>query len=149
METLPATIVSSNSVMFKDVWVASGAGSLAPFHRRCVWECSRFSHARAFTPGRGGGWPPAFHIAGCGRASRLGTPFLSGLTDADVAFVQTRTEQHLAPEVVKARDATLKAMQEVEAGWQRAPDLIGQRAGLTKGPDGSWSEPTDATNAAA
>jgi hypothetical protein len=57
---------------------------------------------------------------------------LSGLTAADVAFVQTRIEQHVAPEVAETRDATLKAIKEVEAGWQRAIDKIAERAGLTK-----------------
>ena len=37
-------------------------------------------------------------------------PFLSGLTDAEVALVQTRVEQRVAPEVAEGRDATLKAM---------------------------------------
>ena len=69
-------------------------------------------------------------------------PFLSGLTVADVAFVQTKVEQHVAPEIAKARDATLKAMKEAEQGWQRAVDKIGERAGLTKGADGTWRDPS-------
>ena len=67
-------------------------------------------------------------------------PFLSGLTDADVAFIQKRVEQHLAPEIAEARDATLKALKEAEQGWQKAIDKIGERAGLTKGPDGTWRD---------
>ncbi len=64
-------------------------------------------------------------------------PFLSGLTDAEIAVVQTRIEQHVAPEIAGARDATLKAVKEAEHGWQRAMDKIGERAGLTKGADGT------------
>jgi hypothetical protein len=32
-------------------------------------------------------------------------------------------------------------MKEAEAGWQTAIDKIGERAGLTKGPDGTWRHP--------
>jgi protein tyrosine phosphatase (PTP) superfamily phosphohydrolase (DUF442 family) len=35
----------------------------------------------------------------------------------------------------EARDATLRALKEAEAGWQRAVDKIGERASLTKGPN--------------
>ena len=43
----------------------------------------------------------------------LGAPgFLSGLTDTELTFVKQNVEQHMAPEVTKARDATLKAMKE-------------------------------------
>jgi hypothetical protein len=42
------------------------------------------------------------------------------------------------PEIAEARAATLKAMKEAEQGWQRAIDKVGERAGLTKGPDGTW-----------
>ena len=41
----------------------------------------------------------------------------------------------VSPEIAGARDATLKAMNEAEAGWQRAMDKIAERASLTKGPD--------------
>jgi hypothetical protein len=67
---------------------------------------------------------------------------LSGLTVADVAFIQKRVEQHVAPEVAEAGDATLKAMKEAEVGWQRAIDKIGERAGLTKEADGTWRIPS-------
>ena len=59
-------------------------------------------------------------------------PFLSGLTDAEIAVVQNRLEQQVAPEIADARDATLKAMKEAEEGWQRAMDKIAERGGLTK-----------------
>jgi hypothetical protein len=31
---------------------------------------------------------------------------------------------------------------EAEQGWQKALDKIGERAGLTKGPDGTWRDPS-------
>ena len=40
-----------------------------------------------------------------------------------------------APEIAEAKVATLKAMKEIEQGWQKAMDKIAERAGLTKGPD--------------
>ena len=61
-------------------------------------------------------------------------PFLSGLSDAELALVKHKVEQHVSPEIAEARDATLKAMKEAEAGWQRAIDKIAERAGLTKMP---------------
>ena len=71
----------------------------------------------------------------------LGAPsFLSGLTHAEVAVVQNKIEQHVAPEIAAARDATLKGMKEAEQGWQRAVDKIAERGGLTKGPDGTWAD---------
>ena len=64
--------------------------------------------------------------------------FLSGLTDNEVTFVRQKIEQYVAPEVAKARDATLKALEQSEQGWQTAINKIGERAGLTKGADGTW-----------
>lgn len=61
-------------------------------------------------------------------------PFLSGLSDAELALVRHKVEQHVSPEIAAARDATLKAMKEAEAGWQRAIEKIGERAGLTEIP---------------
>jgi hypothetical protein len=71
----------------------------------------------------------------------LGAPaFLSGLNETDLTFVKQRVEKHVAPEIAEARDATLKAVKEAEHGWQRAMDKIGERAGLTKGADGTWTD---------
>jgi hypothetical protein len=47
-----------------------------------------------------------------------------------------------SPEIAEAKVATLKAMKEAEQGWQRAIAKIGERAGLTKGPDGTWRDPS-------
>jgi len=46
-----------------------------------------------------------------------------------------RDEQHVSTEIA---EATLKAMKEAEAGWQRAIDLISERACLTKSPAPNW-----------
>lgn len=67
-------------------------------------------------------------------------PFLSGLSDAEVAVVQQRMEKHVAPEIAEARDATLKGLKEAKEGWRRAQDKIGEKAGLTKGADGQWCQ---------
>ena len=68
--------------------------------------------------------------------------FLSGLDDAELALVKHKVEQHVSPEIAAARSATLRAMKEAEDGWQNAIDKIDQRAGLTKGPDGTWCDPS-------
>jgi hypothetical protein len=69
-----------------------------------------------------------------------GPAALTNLSNTEGAMLKANVEKHIPPEILAARDATAKAMQEVEAGWQRAQDLIGQRAGLQKGPNGAWSE---------
>jgi hypothetical protein len=68
-------------------------------------------------------------------------PFLSGLSQTEVAMVKNKVEQHVAPGIAEARDATLKAMQQAEHGWERAMAKIGERGSLTKGPDGAWRDP--------
>jgi hypothetical protein len=57
-------------------------------------------------------------------------------------MVRHRIDDHVAPEAAAARDATLKAMKEAEHGWQKAIDKIGERAGLAKGDDGTWRNPS-------
>jgi hypothetical protein len=66
---------------------------------------------------------------------------LTNLSDAEQRMLQSRIEQHVPEEIIAARDATAKALAEVEAGHQRAQDLIGQHAGLHKSPDGTWTSP--------
>ena len=90
------------------------------------------------------------HVADTRVASAVSgaPPFLSGLRDTELALVQKRVEQYVAPEIAKARDATLKAMSEAEDGWQKAIDKIGERGGLTKGPEGAWRDPSMAVAAA-
>lgn len=70
--------------------------------------------------------------------------FLSGLSYTEVAMVRYKVEQHAPNEMIEARERTAKALRELEQGWQRAQDVIGQRAGLRKGASGSWGEPADA-----
>jgi hypothetical protein len=72
-------------------------------------------------------------------AAILNAPaFLSGLRDNEFTFVRQKVEQHISPEVVEAKEATLKAMKDAEQGWRRAIEKIGERAGLEKRPDGAW-----------
>jgi hypothetical protein len=68
--------------------------------------------------------------------------FLSGLSDVEFAVVKQKVEQHVSPEIAEARAATLKAMKEAEQGWQKAINKIGERAGLTRGADGTWCSPS-------
>jgi hypothetical protein len=51
------------------------------------------------------------------------------------AVAKHQVEQHVSPEIAKARDATLKAMKEAEQGWRKAIDKIAERASLTKDPN--------------
>jgi hypothetical protein len=74
---------------------------------------------------------------------------LTNLSETERAMLKNKVEGHVDLEIIAARSATAEALQEVEAGWQRAQDVIAQRAGLQKAADGSWKEPTDAKNAAA
>jgi hypothetical protein len=41
---------------------------------------------------------------------------------------------HVSPEIARDSEATLKAMKELEQGWQKGIDKIAERASLTKGP---------------
>jgi hypothetical protein len=55
---------------------------------------------------------------------------------ADFEASRTLARAREAVEVaVEARNATLKAMKEVEVGWQRAVNKIAERASQTKGAD--------------
>jgi hypothetical protein len=53
--------------------------------------------------------------------------FLSGLSGPELALVKHRVEQHLGPEIVNAKAATLKALEQAEAGWQTAMRKIAER----------------------
>jgi hypothetical protein len=44
-------------------------------------------------------------------------------------------KRDVSPEIAEARAATLKAIKEADAGWQKAIEKIAERASLTKGPD--------------
>ena len=72
-------------------------------------------------------------------AAVLAAPsFLSGLTPAELGVVKQRIEARANPEIAEAKAETAKALQETEAGWRHAISQISERAGLTKGPDGTW-----------
>ena len=66
---------------------------------------------------------------------------LCGLSEAELSLVKRKVEVHaLGAEIAEARAATLKAMKEAEQGWQKAINKVGERAGLTKGADGTWRD---------
>ena len=74
----------------------------------------------------------------------MASPTTPAAVDVQAArLVKHKVEQHVSPEIAEARNATLKAMKEAEAGWRRAIDKIGERFGLTKIPDGTWREHSD------
>jgi hypothetical protein len=68
--------------------------------------------------------------------------FLSGLSDTELTLVKHKVEQHVSPDIAEARAATLKALEQAEQGWAKAINKIGERAALTKGPDGTWRDPS-------
>jgi hypothetical protein len=74
--------------------------------------------------------------------------FLSGLSDAELRLVQLKIEEHVPAEIIEARAATQKALKEAEQGWARAIDVIAQRAGLTQGPDSTWTAAKEGNAAA-
>lgn len=67
---------------------------------------------------------------------------MSGLDEAELALVKHKVEQHVSPEIAEARAATLKALEQAEAGWRKAIAKIGERAGLIKAPGGIWRDPS-------
>jgi hypothetical protein len=73
-----------------------------------------------------------------------GADILERFVRPEVAMVRYKVEQHVPNEIIEAGERTAKALRELEQGWQRAQDVIGQRAGLRKGASGSWGEPANA-----
>ena len=67
---------------------------------------------------------------------------------AELRLVQLKIEEHVPAEIIEARAATQKALREAEQGWARAIDVIAQRAGLTRGLDGTWSAAKEGNAAA-
>ena len=70
------------------------------------------------------------------------------LDDLRTRLVQLKIEEQVPAEIIEARAATQKALKEAEQGWARAIDVIAQRAGLTRGPDGSWTAAKEGNAAA-
>ena len=58
--------------------------------------------------------------------------FLSGLTPAELGVVRQRIEARANPEIAAAKQATTRALSEVEAGWRAAVRQISDRGGLGK-----------------
>ena len=50
------------------------------------------------------------------------------------AVAKRNFEGHVSPEIARDSEVTLKAVKELEQGWQKAIDKIAERAGLTKVP---------------
>jgi len=76
-------------------------------------------------------------------------PYVSGLSDAEVALLRKKLEQHARPEIVDERDFVHKALTEVERGFRAARARIAKRGGLEKAPDGSWGQAAAHENATA
>jgi hypothetical protein len=53
---------------------------------------------------------------------------------AELVVAKRNFEGHVSPEIARDSEVTLKAVKELEQGWQKAIDKIAERAGLTKGP---------------
>jgi hypothetical protein len=56
----------------------------------------------------------------------------------ELAVSKRNFEGHLSPEIAHDSEVMLKAMNELEHGWQRAIDKIAERASLTKRPNKRW-----------
>ncbi|RPI40365.1 MAG: hypothetical protein EHM67_09470 [Hyphomicrobiaceae bacterium] len=52
-----------------------------------------------------------------------------------LAMAKRNFEGHTSHEIARDSEATLKAMKELEQGWQKGIDKIAERPGLTKRPD--------------
>jgi hypothetical protein len=52
---------------------------------------------------------------------------------AELVVAKRNCDGHVSPEVARDSEATLRAMSELEQGWQRSTDKIAERA--SKGPD--------------
>ena len=51
----------------------------------------------------------------------------------ELTVAKRNCEGHVSPEIARDSEATLKAMKELEQGWQRGIDKISERAGRTTG----------------
>ena len=61
-------------------------------------------------------------------ATVLGAPaFLIGLTDVEIDVVKSQIANRVDPELVAAKDETLKALAEAKRGWRSAADQIRER----------------------
>jgi hypothetical protein len=53
----------------------------------------------------------------------------------ELAVAKRNCGGNVSPEIARDTETMLKAMREVERGWQRAMDRIAERVGLSKSPD--------------
>jgi hypothetical protein len=74
---------------------------------------------------------------------------LTNLSEAERAMLKTKVESHTPAEIIEARSATAKALQEVESRLAASAGCDRPTCWSSEGCDGSWNEPIDATNAAA
>jgi hypothetical protein len=68
--------------------------------------------------------------------------YVSGLSEAEYQFVELQLERRAPTEIIEARAFVQKALAEIERGWRAVIAKIGERAGLTKSPDGTWRDPS-------
>lgn len=68
--------------------------------------------------------------------------YVSGLTEAEYQLVKLQLERRAPPEIIEGRAFTQKASTEIERGWRAVIARVGERAGLTQGPDGKWRDPS-------
>ena len=54
---------------------------------------------------------------------------------AELVVAKRNFEGHLSPEIARDSEGTLKAVKELEQGWQKAIDKVAERASMAKGPD--------------
>ena len=54
---------------------------------------------------------------------------------AELVVAKRNFEGHVSPEIARDSEGTLKAVKELEQGWQKAIDKIAERASQTKGAD--------------
>ena len=69
------------------------------------------------------------------RLKRLPTSLVRAREAVELAVAKRNCEGHVSPEIARDSEATLKAMKELEQGWQKGIDKISERAGRTTGPN--------------
>ena len=66
--------------------------------------------------------------------------YVSGLTENEYQFVKKQLELRAPSEIIQARIFVQDALAEIERGWRAVIARVGERAGLHKAADGSWSD---------
>jgi hypothetical protein len=73
-------------------------------------------------------------IQGSAAVRRSGIESVADLLDFDYPGFQRNSPENLSPEMVEDTDAVLRAIKEMEKGWQRAIDKIAERSCQSRGP---------------